>query len=88
MTISQLEEAGIRKVATKVTTTLNCLEGAVQGNLRVHVEVARGAVAVSGKRPNANLTFFLTFFYRFRFFYVCQSFELQDYFCKTSFYRD
>ena len=30
MTISQLEEAGIRKVATKVTTTLNCLEGAVQ----------------------------------------------------------
>ena len=31
MTISQLEEAGIRKVATKVTTTLNCLEGAVQG---------------------------------------------------------
>ena len=31
MTIRQLEEAGIRKVATKVTTTLNCLEGAVQG---------------------------------------------------------
>ena len=30
MTISQLEEADIRKVATKVTTTLNCLEGAVQ----------------------------------------------------------
>ena len=26
----QLNEAGIRKVATKVTTTLNCLEGAVQ----------------------------------------------------------
>ena len=33
MTMSQLEGAGagIRKVATKVTTTLNCLEGAVQG---------------------------------------------------------
>ena len=35
MTISQLEEAGIRKVATKVTTTLNCLEGAVQVILAV-----------------------------------------------------
>ena len=37
MTISQLEGAGIRKVATKVTTTLNCLEGAVQALVRIGV---------------------------------------------------
>ena len=42
MTISQLEEAGIRKVATKVTTTLNCLEGAVQLKERERERAGRG----------------------------------------------